>query len=244
MNNDWFEAGHAAIVTGGSQGLGKALVTELLRRGLNVVTDARDARALAEAEREFRTHPGRVITKAGDVTDPEHAHALVNAAKREFGRLDLLVNNASTLGETPLQPLTELSRPTFDRVFATNLFAPLHLMQHALPLLAAQPLGTIVNVTSDAAVQAYPNWGAYGSSKAALEHLSRIFAEELEGGNVRVLVVDPGDMNTAMHRAAIPDADPATLADPADVAKHILHAIATMDARFARTAISLAEARA
>ena len=244
MNNDWFEAGHAAIVTGGSQGLGKALVTELLRRGLNVVTDARDARALAQAGREFRTYPGRVVTIAGDVTDADHAHALVNTAKREFGRLDLLVNNASTLGEAPLQPLTELSRPTFDRVFATNLFAPLHLMQHALPLLAAQPLATIVNVTSDAAAQAYPNWGAYGSSKAALEHLSRIFAEELEGGNVRVLVVDPGDMNTAMHRAAIPDADPATLADPADVAKRILHAIAAMDAPFARTTISLAEARA
>lgn len=115
-------------------------------------------------------------------------------------------------------------------------------MQHALPLLALQPLATIVNITSDAAKEAYPNWGAYGSSKAALEHLSRIFAAELEDTNVRVLVVDPGDMNTAMHRAAIPDADPATLADPRTVAKHVLRAIAGMNAQFERHTLSAAEA--
>ena len=236
-NNDWFEAGHVAIVTGGSRGLGKELARELLSRGLMTIIDGRDAAALAAARDELRVY-GNVVAIAGDVADREHAHALI-AAARDLGRLDLLVNNASTLGETPLPRLDELSQETFARIFDVNAYAPLHLTQHALRLMlhGNQP-ATVVNVTSDAGVSAYPGWGGYGSSKAALEHLSRVLAVEFEGSNLRVLAVDPGDMNTQMHRDAIPDADPNELRDPAASARALMHAIATAQLGFARIALS------
>ncbi|MGH7659899.1 MAG: SDR family NAD(P)-dependent oxidoreductase [Vulcanimicrobiaceae bacterium] len=234
---NWFEAGHVAIVTGGSQGLGKALARELLLRGVKTIVDARDARALEAARAELAVL-GDVVAIAGDVNDNGHVHALVNAAQR-FGRLDLLVNNASTLGETPLPRVDQLTRGTFNRLFEVNVFAPIHLIQHALPEMrrTAGP-ATIVNITSDAGVEAYPTWAGYGSSKAALEHVSRVLAAELEGTNVRVLVADPGDMNTQMHRDAIPDADPTELRDPADSARALLHAIAAMRDPFQRVRLA------
>jgi NAD(P)-dependent dehydrogenase (short-subunit alcohol dehydrogenase family) len=229
----WFEAGHVAIVTGASRGLGKEVARALLARGVRTIVDARDDAALEDAARELRAY-GEVVAIAGDVTDTEHVHALVAAARR-FGRLDLLVNNASTLGAVPLPRVDELAQPVFDEIFRTNVFAPVHLMQHALPLMrAGESLATIVNVTSDAGVEAYPSWGGYGASKAALEHISRVLAAEIEGAPVRVLVADPGDMNTQMHRDAIPDADPAELRDPADSARALLHAIASMRAPYER----------
>ena len=237
MKHEWFESGHVAIVTGGSRGLGKALARELLAHGLHVIIDGRDAAALDAAREELRRH-GDVIAIGGDVSDSEHAHALVAAAK-DLGRLDLLVNNASTLGELPLPRIDALTRATFDRLFAVNLFAPIHLMQHALRLMQRSgDLATIVNVTSDAAVEAYPQWGGYGATKLALEHVSRVFAAELDGSNVRVLVADPGEMNTQMHRDAIPDADPQTLNDPADAARALLRAIAEMQAPYARVELA------
>ena len=134
-----------------------------------------------------------------------------------------------------MPPLEHLSPAIFDRVFATNAYAPLHLIQHALPLLQQSgDISTIVNVTSDAGVEAYPGWGGYGSTKAALEHFSRVLAVELESPTLRVLVADPGDMDTQMHRDAIPDADPAELRDPADSARALLHAIAGMRDPFER----------
>ena len=208
--NEWFEPGHVAVVTGGSRGLGKALARELLTRGVHTIIDGRDATTLHRIADELRAF-GNVTALAGDVSDPHHAHVLVNAA-RDLGRLDLLVNNASTLGMVPLPRIEELTRKTFDTLFDVNVFAPIHLMQHALPLLRSSGGGaTIVNITSDAAVEGYPSWGGYGASKAALEQVSRVLAAELNGSNVRVLVADPGDMNTQMHRDAIPDADPAEL---------------------------------
>lgn len=233
----WFEKGHVAVVTGGSRGLGKAIARELVSRGVYTIIDGRDAAVLDAAVRELRAH-GTVSAIAGDVADKEHAHALI-AAARERGRLDLLVNNASTLGAVPLPRIEELSEATFDLAFHVNVFAPVHLMQHALRLMRrGDGLATIVNITSDAAVEAYPGWGGYGASKAALEHMSRVLATELEDTRVRVLVADPGDMDTQMHRDAIPDADPADLRDPAESARALLHAIATMKAPFERVRLA------
>ena len=224
---DWFQPGHVAIVTGGSRGLGKALTSELLGQGLTVIIDGRDLAALE------RIHHVNLVAIPGNVADPAHVHALISAAK-QAGRLDLLVNNASTLGHTPLPRIDELTHGTFRALFDINVFAPIHLIQHALPLLEQSELGTIVNVTSDAGVEAYPAWGGYGATKSALEHVSRVLAAELEGSSTRVLVFDPGDMNTTMHRDAIPDADPSELRDPADSARALMRAVAEMRSGFER----------
>jgi len=235
--NNWFEAGHVAIVTGGSRGLGYALARELLGCGLSVIIDGRDRDALQAARAEL-VALGNVVAIAGDVSDKNHAHALIAAAK-DLGRLDLLVNNASTLGEVPLPRIDQLSKETFERLFDVNVFAPIHLTQHALRLMQrGGAVATIVNVTSDAGVEAYPNWGGYGATKAALEHFSRVLAAELEGSQVRVLVADPGDMNTAMHRDAIPDADPSELRDPAESARALVKAIAAMQAPYERVRLA------
>jgi NAD(P)-dependent dehydrogenase (short-subunit alcohol dehydrogenase family) len=233
---EWFQKGHVAIVTGGSRGLGKAFARELLDRGLLVIIDGRDAVELERARREL-CESGDVLAIAGDVSDPNHVHTLVAAARRA-GRLDLLVNNASTLGKVPLPAIATLERETFRALFDVNVFAPIHLIQHALPLMALVETGTIVNVTSDAGVEAYPAWGGYGATKAALEHVSRVLAAELEGSSTRVLVFDPGDMNTAMHRDAVPDADPAQLREPADSARALIRAIAAMRGGFERVGAS------
>ncbi|HEV3086121.1 MAG TPA: SDR family oxidoreductase, partial [Candidatus Elarobacter sp.] len=133
--------------------------------------------------------------------------------------------------------LDQLSPSTFDRIFTTNVYAPLHLIQHALPIMRAGGGGTIVNITSDAAVEAYAGWGGYGSAKAALEHMSRILAEEIDGSGIGVIVADPGDMDTDLHRAAVPDADPSSLADPRDVAPALLRAIASPRGAFTRVSL-------
>ena len=232
----WFENGHVAIVTGGSRGLGKEIARELLARGLRVIIDGRDSGVLEAARRELAPH-GDIVAIAGDVNDNDHAHALLDGAK-QLGRLDLLVNNASTLGAVPLPRIDELTRSVFRELFDVNVFAPIHLVQHALPLLQRSPVATIVNVTSDAGVEAYPNWGGYGSTKAALEHVSRVLAVELEGTTVRVLLADPGDMNTQMHRDAIPDADPSSLRDPVDSARALLRAVVGMTDRFERVRLA------
>ena len=225
--SSWFEAGHVAIITGGSKGLGKEIARELVSRGVAAIVDGRDAIALESARSELSAY-GKVIAIAGDVGEKRHVHALIDAA-RQLGRLDLLVNNASTLGETPLPRIDQLSAETFQRIFDVNVFAPIHLTQHALEVMRCDDrMATIVNITSDAAVEAYPTWGGYGASKAALEHFSRVLAAELDGSSVRVLVADPGDMNTQMHRDAIPDADPSELRNPADSARALLQAIAGM----------------
>lgn len=233
----WFEAGHVAVVTGGSRGLGKEIARELISRGVYTIIDGRDAAVLEPAVRDLKAH-GTVLGIAGDVADKEHAHALI-AAARERGRLDLLINNASTLGAVPLPRIEELSEPVFDEIFHVNVFAPVHLMQHALRLMRrGSGTATIVNITSDAGVEAYAGWGGYGASKAALEHFARVLSTELEDTQVRVLVADPGDMNTQMHRDAIPDADPAQLRDPADSARALLRAIAQMNEPFERVRLA------
>jgi NAD(P)-dependent dehydrogenase (short-subunit alcohol dehydrogenase family) len=204
----------------------------LLGKGLTVIINGRDPSALEQARHEL-ANAGDVIAVAGDVADLDHAHALIATAAR-LGRLDLLVNNASALGKVPLPTVAQLHREVLRLLFEVNVFGPVHLIQHALPLMAQSELATIVNVTSDAGVEAYPGWGGYGATKAALEHVSRVLAAELDGASTRLLVFDPGDMDTAMHRDAIPNADPSELRNPADSARALLRAVAEMNGVFAR----------
>jgi NAD(P)-dependent dehydrogenase (short-subunit alcohol dehydrogenase family) len=189
-----------AIVTGGSKGLGRALTEALAEAGWTVVIDGRDpAAVVAVAD----AHPGAVVAVPGDVTDPDHRSTLVREAVDRGGAVDLLVNNAGTLGPSPLPPVAELRPDDLRATFEANVVAPVALLQAALPHLAAG--AAVVNVTSDAGVEAYEGWGGYGASKAALEHLSRVLA--VERPELRVLVVDPGDMRTEMHQAAFPGED-------------------------------------
>jgi NAD(P)-dependent dehydrogenase (short-subunit alcohol dehydrogenase family) len=194
------------IVTGASRGLGLALARSLAQDGWSLVIDARGAAALEEARADLAgriTGGAAVVALQGDVADPEHRLALVRAAG-DLGGLDLLVNNASELGPSPLPALADYPLDDLERVLRVNVLAPLALAQLALPPLRARR-GRIVNVSSDAAVEAYEGWGGYGSSKAALEQLTAVMgAEETE---VRMYVVDPGDMRTAMHQAAFPGED-------------------------------------
>jgi NAD(P)-dependent dehydrogenase (short-subunit alcohol dehydrogenase family) len=191
------------IVTGASRGLGLALARSLAADGWSLVIDARRAEALEEARSDLAARGGTVVAVQGDVADADHRLALVRAA-RDLGGPDLLVNNASELGPSPLPALADYPLDELERVLRVNVLAPLALAQLALPPLRARR-GRIVNVSSDAAVEAYQGWGGYGSSKAALEQLTAVLAAEER--EVRVYVVDPGDMRTAMHQAAFPGED-------------------------------------
>jgi NAD(P)-dependent dehydrogenase (short-subunit alcohol dehydrogenase family) len=194
--------GLVALVTGASRGLGRALCRALAERGWRLVIDARGAEALEEARAEFALLT-EVTAVAGDVADEGHRRLLVAAVER-LGGLDLLVNNASVLGPSPQPGLDRYPLPVLDEVYRVNVLAPLALAQEALPLLTASG-GRLINVTSDAAVEGYPGWGGYGSSKAALEGLTRSLAAEQPG--LRVYAVDPGDMRTQMQQEAFPGED-------------------------------------
>ncbi|OBF60037.1 short-chain dehydrogenase [Mycobacterium sp. 852002-50816_SCH5313054-b] len=199
---------HVAIVTGASRGFGKAVTAALLDRGWAVVTDARRAPDLKATVAELNSN--RLIPLAGDVTDASHRDALV-AAATGAGPLRLLVNNASRLGPSPQPALADYPPGELRAVYEANVFAPVALVQAALPALAANA-GTIINITSDAAVEPYPGWGGYGSSKAALDQLSAVLAAEAPA--VAVYAFDPGDMRTEMHQAAFPGEDISDRAEP------------------------------
>ena len=189
------------LITGASRGLGLALARQLARDGWTLLIDARGAEALERARDELAAQT-RVVAIAGDVSDPAHRAALADAA-RTLGGLDALVNNASILGPSPQPPLIEYPLATLEAVYRVNVIAPLALTQALRETL--KPGARILNITSDAGVEAYPGWGGYGSSKAALEQLSHILAAENKGW--RVYWVDPGDMRTEMHQAAYPGED-------------------------------------
>jgi NAD(P)-dependent dehydrogenase (short-subunit alcohol dehydrogenase family) len=209
------------LVTGAGRGLGLALARALLSSGWRVVVDARRAGHLAAAL------PGAVVVP-GDVTEPAHRDALAAAvsglAPTDAQRLDLLVNNASDLGPSPLPRLADVPLAAVRRVYETNVLAPLALTQVFLPLLRASH-GTVLNISSDAAVEAYAGWGAYGSSKAALDQLTAVLGAEEPG--LAVYSVDPGDMRTEMHQAAFPGEDISDRPAPEAVVPALLRLIAT-----------------
>ncbi|TMK87234.1 MAG: SDR family oxidoreductase, partial [Actinobacteria bacterium] len=205
-----------ALITGASRGLGRALAGALAKRGWRLVVDARGAEDLAAVADELSTRTN-VVAVAGDVSDEQHRKQLIDAVGG--GRLDLLVNNASLLGPSPQPRLADYDLDTLRRVYDVNVFGPLRLTQLALPLLRASA-GHVVNVTSDAAVEAYEGWGGYGSSKAAFEQWSKVLANEEPA--IRVWWVDPGDMNTQMHQEAFPGEDISDRQPPEAVAPALL----------------------
>jgi NAD(P)-dependent dehydrogenase (short-subunit alcohol dehydrogenase family) len=191
------------LITGASRGLGRALAVGLARAGFALIIDARDAAALDAVARDLRAGGAVVIAIAGDVTDPAHRAALWRASEAA-GRLDVLVNNAGTLGVSPLPALADYPPDQLRAAFEVNVIAPVALTQLLLPLLRASG-GALLNITSDAAVQAYAGWGGYGAAKAALEQASNVLAAEETG--LRVWWADPGDLRTDMHQQAFPGED-------------------------------------
>lgn len=217
--------GLRVAITGGTSGLGLALVEALHKQGAHVAFIARDGLRVANVAQRLPGAHGI----AGDVSWKLTTHALAIQVTAALGGLDVLINNASSLGPVPLAPLADTECEDFEAALAANLVGPFRLTKALLGALAASARqgrpALVVNITSDAAVSAYPNWGAYGASKAALAHLSRIWDEELREHGVRVLAHDPGDMDTPMHAQALPDADPATLKRPAVAAAELLERI-------------------
>jgi NAD(P)-dependent dehydrogenase (short-subunit alcohol dehydrogenase family) len=205
-----------AIVTGASRGLGRALTRALSEAGWTVIADARDGTTLAAAVGDL---PG-VIAIPGNITEAAHRAELIKATG---GRLDLLINNAGGLGPSPLPPVATTPADALAALFAVNVLAPLALVQAALPLLRARG-GIVVDVTSDAAVEAYPGWGGYGATKAALAHLDKVLAQEEPG--VTVWSLDPGDLRTEMHQAAFPGEDISDRPLPESVAPALLNLLA------------------
>lgn len=194
-----------ALLTGASRGLGEVLGGHLAAEGYDLLITARGATALERAAESFRARGAVVAALAGDIADPDHRRELRRLVDGR-GRLDLLVNNASELGPSPLPSLADYPLAALERVLAVNVLAPLALAQELLPALQTAR-GTIVNISSDAALGGYPGWGGYGASKAALDLISLTLAHELEARGVAVVSVDPGDLRTAMHQAAYPGAD-------------------------------------
>jgi NAD(P)-dependent dehydrogenase (short-subunit alcohol dehydrogenase family) len=212
----------AVLVTGAGRGLGAALARALAAGGARVVLLARTAAEVEGVAAEIRAAGGEAHALVADVADKQAVYKIAGAAAALVGPIDLLIHNAGALGPTPLRLLLDTDCEDVERALAVNVVGPLRLTKAVAGSMVVRGRGTVVAVSSDAAVEAYPTWGAYGLSKAALEHMTRTFAAELAGSGVRFLVVDPGEMNTRMHADAVPDADPATLKDPAAVAERIL----------------------
>jgi len=218
-------------ITGGTSGLGLALVRELLNRGADVAFVARSRERVKRVVQELSDAHGIV----GDVSRKEDIHPIAMQIVGALGGLDVLINNASDLGSAPLKLLADTECEDFERALATNVLGPFRLTKALLGSLAASARegreSVVVNVSSDAAVNTYPRWGAYGASKAALLHLSRIWDEELSLEGVRVLSLDPGDMDTPLHAAAVPDADRSTLKRPEMAARELADAVAAVLSR-------------
>ncbi|HEY2227059.1 MAG TPA: SDR family oxidoreductase [Xanthobacteraceae bacterium] len=213
-------------ITGGTAGLGLALVREFRRRGAAVAFVARGRERVERVAREIPGTHGII----GDLARKEDIHPVALQITGSLGGLDVLVNNASSLGPVPLARLADTECEQLELALATNLVGPFRLTRALLGAIAAsarQGRGAVIlNITSDAAINPYPQWGAYGASKAALLHLSRIWDAELAGEGVRVLALDPGDMDTALHTMALPDADPTSLKRPETAAQELADAIA------------------
>src|SRR5947209_150547 len=221
-------AGTRIAVTGGTSGLGLALVRELAGRSAHVAFVARRRDRVERVIDELAGVQGIV----GDVSRKEHIHPIAMQILGALGGLEVLINNASDLGPTPLALLADTDCEDFERALATNVLGPFRLTKALLGSLASAARegrgALVVNISSDAALNPYPGWGAYGASKAALHHLSRIWNEELAAEGVRFLSIDPGDMDTPMHEAAVPDADRSTLKRPEIAASEIADQMAAV----------------
>ena len=214
--------GSGALVTGASMGLGAAMARAIAEAGARVVLVARRPGPLNDVARSIRAAGGEAHALVGDVAAKQDAHRIAGAAAALVGHVELLVNNASTLGAVPLRPLLDTDCEALEEALAVNLVGPFRLTRIVAGAMALHGRGLVVNVSSDASVAAYAGWGAYGASKAALDHLGRIWGAEFEGMGVRIVTVDPGEMDTRMHADAVPDADPATLLAAPVVARRIL----------------------
>lgn len=221
-------AGLRVAITGGTSGLGLALLKEFIKRGASVAFVARGREGV---ERTIRENPG-AHGIVGDVSRKDDIYPIAMQISGELGGLDVLINNASDLGPVPLALLADTDCEDLERALYTNLVGPFRLTKALLGALtgsARERRGAVVlNVSSDAAINPYPTWGAYGASKAALRHMSRIWGEELSAEGVRFLSLDPGDMDTPLHALAVPDADPAELKRPEDSARELADAIAAL----------------
>jgi len=214
--------GAAIIVTGASRGLGAALAEELGRAGARLVLVSRDGEALGSVVERIRAQGGEAHAVVADVSAPESASRIAGTSGALVGPADVVIHNAGTLGPVPLSPLADTSDADFEQALATNLLGPFRLTRALVGSMALRGRGTVVLVSSDAATTPYATWGAYGVSKAALEHLGRIWDTELSAAGVRFLTVDPGEMDTRMHREAVPEADPSTLLRPEEGAARVL----------------------
>lgn len=215
--------GRVVLITGASRGLGKALALAFAHEGADLALCSRHSEDLETVRREAEAWGRRCLILPVDMGRRQDVERLAAQVFEAFGRVDVLINNASELGPTPMPYLVDTPPDWLERVLATNLTGPFLLTRAILGNMLARGGGSVINVTSDAAVEAYPTWGAYGVSKAGLEAMTRIWAAELAGSGVRVNCVDPGEMNTQLHAAAIPGADPSTLAEPEDVVGVFLH---------------------
>jgi NAD(P)-dependent dehydrogenase (short-subunit alcohol dehydrogenase family) len=220
--------GMRVAITGGTSGLGLALVRMLLDRGAKVAFVARSPEGIERLMRERPQAHG--IT--GDVSRKEDVYRIAIQILGELGGLDVLINNASALGPVPLAPLADTECEDFELAFQTNVLGPFRLTKALLGALAASAREgghpQVLNISSDAAINAYPTWGAYGASKAALHHLSRIWNEELMLQGIQVVSLDPGDMDTPLHSLAIPDSDRSALKRPEDAAQELISRIADL----------------
>jgi NAD(P)-dependent dehydrogenase (short-subunit alcohol dehydrogenase family) len=223
--------GLRVAITGGTSGLGLALVRELRQRGARVAFVARTRERVTQVAQENPGSHGIV----GDVAAKNDIYPMAMQITGELGGLDVLINNASDLGPTPLAMLSDTECEDLERAFYTNVIGPFRLTRALMGALAGSARegrgAVVLNISSDAAINAYPGWGAYGSSKAALHHLTRIWNEEHINEGVHFLSLDPGDMDTPMHAAAMPDADPATLKRPEQAAHELAEEIATQITR-------------
>jgi NAD(P)-dependent dehydrogenase (short-subunit alcohol dehydrogenase family) len=207
------------LISGSSRGLGRALALDFARHGASLVINSRitSRKDLGDTERQLKSMGASVLSVLADVSKREDVERLAGETMAHFGRVDVLVNNASALGPTPMPYLVDYPIEDFETVLGTNVTGPFMLTRALVGQMLARGSGSIINVSSDAGVVGYPTWGAYGISKAALDHLTRTWAAELDGTGVRVNSVDPGDMDTTMKRLSEPDGDPSQWAKPESV---------------------------
>lgn len=215
----------SVLITGGSRGLGLALGVGLAASGARVVLVARNRVELDSAVADIRGRGGEAYGIAADIAKKEHIHPIAAQAAALAGPIDILIQNASTLGPVPLRLLLDTDCEDLERTLETNLVGPFRLAKVIAGSMTLRGQGLVIDISSDAAVEAYPGWGVYGISKAALDHMTRIFSAELHDTGVQFLSIDPGEMDTKMHADAVPNAKRSELAKPDDVARRILEII-------------------